>query len=279
MTIDEEKLAGIFSEFSKDTKGRSTMKTLDTLQQEIDAIGDIGIYLCDYAQREHFRLSLMMPALDDNIDCSTAYKGVRNDAIKQFCIALEGLAVACDWDLMTIINHTWKQVQQRDWKKNPQGPKEQSFEGYLKTNPDCADYLLDLVNDMRDAIEPFTKGGRGDKKHYEKLTAVYNQALHPKDGYRDKEEEAPTTDSMVDSGLSKSQFDRAYDKGFQAGQDIEIKYSWGCVGCGWTCTKYVKSTDKEVCCSGKLCKLVHIIIPQWYNLKQCELSVTILLIA
>jgi len=111
-----------------------------------DAIGDILIYACDFAEREEYCVLLMphgAPMSNQTLtiaagmlchaalkrhqgirgfDDGSIYRAGRNRALD---ILMKVIGYICEDILNTtlteILNETWESVQKRDWKKNPKG--------------------------------------------------------------------------------------------------------------------------------------------------------------
>lgn len=119
-----------------------------------DALGDIAIYLCDYAARENFQLqplwpdniipatqdvSVLMKPLGELFHCTLkrhqgirgfdmfpTYVKARDKAVQDLLKAMVAVASGHGFSLPATIQSTWELVvAERDWKKNPQGPEEQ----------------------------------------------------------------------------------------------------------------------------------------------------------
>lgn len=115
-----------------------------------DALGDIGVYLCDYATREGFRLLHVLPtdnlrASNDHIenvvvalgrlyhvtlkrhqgirgmDDPNTYTAKRDEAVGKLLQRLYQFAHGVHgWDYLCIVHETWKKVvQKRNWNVNP----------------------------------------------------------------------------------------------------------------------------------------------------------------
>jgi len=111
-----------------------------------DAIGDILIYLCDFASREYACKLLLFDGKPTTFQTLTTtvgflchcvlkrhqgirgmdnenfYNANRDSAINQLMLVISGICnnVLND-SVIDILNETWESVQKRDWKKNPGG--------------------------------------------------------------------------------------------------------------------------------------------------------------
>lgn len=106
---------------------------------ERDAIGDMGIYLCDFAARMGCRLTLGSVHLAEVSGGDAAAFGrlafqagnlaalyhadhPRLDWANQcsrVCGYLSLYAKARGWDFLDILGETWARVGKRDWRKDP----------------------------------------------------------------------------------------------------------------------------------------------------------------
>jgi hypothetical protein len=133
-----------------------------------DAIGDVGIYLCDYASREGIVLAALipMPELIREYEVSDTYKKLyaaagrlcrctlkrdqgirdfmdqdhyakyRDEAITCLIAALAAISRLNGFDFLHIVGETWvKIVSKRDWKTDPS----KGGEGCTNGCPACDD--------------------------------------------------------------------------------------------------------------------------------------------
>ncbi len=114
--------------------------TSETGADEVDAVGDILIYACDYANRNH--LQFREPAQEHWRNCEMALPHLFHFHLKQeqgirysfadaqdkkqewfdnFLCHIFYLARQFDFSAAEAVSTTWDKVRQRDWKKKPMG--------------------------------------------------------------------------------------------------------------------------------------------------------------
>lgn len=138
-------LLGIFEEYGE-------WKEAETMEDWVDALGDVLVYLCDYATREGFRLAEVFPdqatleemevgkgahlriALGKLAHCTlkrhqgirgfldpVKYTQARNEAVGKILASVVNIAWDRKVDPIVALNAVWsKVVAKRNWKAKPE---------------------------------------------------------------------------------------------------------------------------------------------------------------